>query len=211
MKTPVSRIADSSIRLSNRIAKADADGDGKLSATEISAADQKLSGAAANRFDKAVAAGGGDVKASQKALSDATVKAFAADRNHDGFISAKEMQSLPKGSLERSLLSRDHGAWTQGLEHRAMNAGKVLGSGLTPEQVQQYSNSSVPAERMAAQAWVDGGGTLAGAQQQLSQAMSQIDQADANGNGRITPKEAQELTGSAKALFQATTALRGRF
>ncbi|MFT3839741.1 MAG: hypothetical protein QM723_22335 [Myxococcaceae bacterium] len=199
------------MRLSNRIQKADTDGDGKLSSDEVSAAKSKLSGAAGRRFDKAVTAGNGDVKASQNALSDAAVKAYAADRNHDGFVSGKELKSLDKGSLERSLFSRDHGAWDKGLEHRAMNASKLVSQGLTPDQVQKYSQSQVPAERMAAQAWQDGGGTVQGAQQQISQAISQIDQADTNGNGRVGPKEAAALTGSAQALFQATTALRGRF
>jgi hypothetical protein len=211
MKTPIARIADSTMRLSNRIQKADTNGDGQLSADEISAAKSKLSGAAGARFDKAVAAGNGSVKGAQTALSDAAVKAYAADRNHDGFISGKELQSLPKGSLERSLLSRDHGAWDKGLEHRAMNAAKLVANGLTPQQLQKFQNSDVPAQRMAAQAWTDGGGTVQGAQQQIAQAISQIDQADTNGDGRVGAKEGQSLTGAAQALFQATTNLRGRF
>ena len=126
-------------------------------------------------------------------------------------LTPEKLQSLAKGSLERSLFSRDHGAWDKGLEHRAMNAAKLVSQGLTPEQVQKFQSSQVPAERVAAQAWLDGGGTVQGAQQQIASAISQIDQADANGNGRVGPKEGQQLTGSAAALFQATTALRGRF
>jgi hypothetical protein len=211
MKIPVSRIADNSLRLSDAIKQADTNGDGKLDTAEIAAEKKKLTPNVAKRLDLAVQAGNGDVKASQSALQNASVAAFGADRNRDGFIDGKELQALPKGSLERSLFNRDHGAWDKGLENRAMNAGKVLGDGLTPEQVQKFMTSQVPAERMAAQAWVDGGGTLAGAQAQLAQAIQQLDQADANGDGRVGAKEGQKLTGAALALFNATTALPGRW
>jgi hypothetical protein len=212
MKTSLARITDNSLRLSNKIEKADTDGDGKLSAAERTAATDKLPDNVKTRFNRAVDAGGGSVAESKKALTDAAVKAFSADRNRDGFIGPKELKTLEKGSLERSLLNKDNTASVQGLEHRAMNAGNRLGDGLTDAQVEKMSQSQRPADRMAAQAWKDGGGTVEGARAQIAKAVQELSQADGDKNGRITKDEAAGLQSeAAKALFAQTIALRGRW
>ncbi len=212
MKTPVTRIAANTVRLSNQIARADTDQDGKLSAAEASAATAKLPDNVKTRFDRAVKAGDGTVAGTQNALSNAAVKVFAADRNHDGFISGKEAKSLPKGTLEHSLVNRGNDVSVKGQEKRALHAGDIIGSGLSAHQVAKLSGSDRPADRMAAQAWKDGGGTVAGARAEIAKAISQLDQADANKDGRISKTEATGLQSeAAKTLFAQTLALRGRW
>ena len=212
MKTPVTRIAANTLRLSNKISGADTDKDGNLSATELQAASAKLPDNVKTRLTRAVEAGGGSVAGAQKALADSAVKVFTADRNHDGFISNKEARTLGKGTLERSLMNRGNDVSVAGQEKRALRAGEVIGSGLTAQQVETLSKSDRPADRMAAQAWKDGGGTVDGARQQLAQAIGELDQADTNKDGRLSKDEAAQLQSEvAKALFAQTLALRGRW